>query len=118
MSMSSDTISEQRLAELLMSLGETADQVAAALRRAKIVGRQSSAYQCPLARYIAERTRQLVPSARINVRVCAGEVAVEIHQPDTDEYQEITVAQPKAAKDFVKSFDEGGYADLVDASAA
>lgn len=105
-------LTEQWLSDVLTELGQTADDVAAALRTAEITGERHNPHHCPIARYLAQRVRQVAPSGQLTVSVTTW-TRVEVDQPDTG-YHAVEVPTPEAVNDFITAFDTGAaYADLV-----
>ncbi|GAA4100926.1 hypothetical protein [Actinomadura miaoliensis] len=115
--MPSDAINQQWLDEVLTGLGETADQVAAALHAAKITGQRHNPSDCPMVRYVAARARERVPSAQVTASATRSTIQVEIDLRDADP-QTVWTVTPQAVREFIDAFDDGEYTDLVDETAA
>lgn len=107
------------LESLLAGLGSTADEVAATLRAAGIKGFRTHCHDCPGARYIASKARELIPATdQVTVTLTADETVIAITRPGTDHYQEVKTSTPAALEDFLDGFDAGEYDDLAETPAA
>jgi hypothetical protein len=107
------------LKALLAGLGSTADEVAATLRAAGIKGSRTECHDCPGARYIASKARELVPAAdQVTVTLTADKAVIDITRPGTDDYREVRASTPGALEDFLDGFDSGDYDDLAEECAA
>lgn len=111
-----NTLTGESLQSTLTGLGSTADEVTATLRAAGIKGHLTDAHNCPGARFIATRARELLPGAdRITVTLTAEKAVIGITFADPDEYREVTASTPEAVEDFLDHFDQGDYEDLIEA---
>lgn len=101
-----------RVARLLADLGVTADEVAESLRAAGVKGRRMSAFCCPVAVWLYQRTDQ--PPQSISVTA----TYVRLFPAGADKPSD-TISTPTGARDFVRALDgpagkpTGLYADLV-----
>lgn len=103
------------LKQLLRGLGTTADEVAATLRAAGIKGSRIDAHDCPGARYIAMRTRELIPTPDLaTVTLTADKTVIGITRAGTDFYREVKARTPGALEDFLDGFDGHDYDDLAE----
>lgn len=107
-------ITQAWLSAVLAGLGESADQVAATLRTAKIKGVRRSPTSCPVARYVKAKAYEHTPTTHVIVNVGAH-VYVDPASPD-DNQPHLEVAIPEPVTAFIGDFDDGlpAYADLVD----
>jgi hypothetical protein len=119
----SNIITEEWLTRTLADLGDTADEVAATLRGAEIKGRRSNAVQCPIARYLARRVAEHLPSTQATVNVHSDAAEITPIRPathaDTDADAEdpiVLVELPNPVLAFLQNFDEAAYPDLIDDS--
>ncbi len=93
------TLVNDKIMDYLKSLGRTEKQVAESLKKAKIKGEQTYASFCPLAMALKKKFPKL---AQLEV--------------DYDEASYLfgVVPLPKACANFVSSFDDNKYPDLID----
>jgi len=92
-------LTAQWLQNLLTGLGSTADEVAATLRTAGIKGVRTDAHDCPGARYIAAKARELVaPDCQVAVTLTQEQTVIGITTAGPDDYQESRPARPKPSK--------------------
>jgi peptidoglycan/LPS O-acetylase OafA/YrhL len=111
-------LGKEWLSTTLTELGSTADEVAASLRTAKITGRPYDPEKCPVARYVTQRARNILPTVLVTVTI--GSIAgLTIQQGGGIAYPRVEVPLTRAVSDFVCAFDQGdAYADLVEDQAA
>lgn len=94
--------SDEELAVLLGTLGDTEQQIAATLRGKGITGHKAAAEHCPIANWLRAET------GCTHVEVDAGAVYLKYDQPGF-------IAQPASAVDeFIWHFDDGDYPDLIE----
>jgi hypothetical protein len=106
-------LTAQWLENLLAGLGSTADEVAATLRTAGIKGVRTDVHDCPGARYIAAKARELVtPDCQVAVTLTHELTVIAITAASPDDYQEVSASTPEAVEDFLGRFDDGQYGDL------
>lgn len=92
-------IPNNHIAELLINLGSTAEQVAQTLKHWQISGVRGSSCGCPIAIYIRQSS-----SMYAEVDVAVG--------LDTLYLDSFPVELTDAVKDFVFRFDEGEFSEL------
>jgi hypothetical protein len=114
-------LSDEWLESLLTALGGTGDEVAGTLRDAGSRGTPTDIYSDPVAAYVGERVRRLLPEASdIEVAATADEVVVCVYMlfPDYGS-REVASRTPEAVEDFMDRFDAGeDYRDLEPGLAA
>jgi hypothetical protein len=107
------------LRNLLRGLGATAEEVAATLRAAGVKGPRTDCHDCPGARYIAVKARELVPATdQVTVTLTADKAVIGITRAGTDQYREVKASTPEALEDFLDGFDADDYGDLAEEPAA
>jgi hypothetical protein len=100
------TKNEQRTAKLktaLKELGSGKNKIAEALKAKRIKGDVGDSESCPIANYV----KRVFPKAA-SIEVEGGTVDVCWGEDDC-----ISVDTPKAVNDFISSFDESLYPDLI-----
>jgi hypothetical protein len=103
------------LSKVLGELGDSHEDVAETLRNAQIKGRPKDTEDCPIARYIAARVREHLPSGPVTVTV-EGRVYVRF---GGDHDRMIGASVPGPVAEFIAAFDNVEndydlYADLVE----
>jgi hypothetical protein len=93
-------------AELLASLGATADEVAQSLRDRGIVGRRAVARQCPLAELLSRECPDVQHGPWVVGMVLAFLDKRSAFDPDT------SFELPDGALEFRLAFDAGAYPEL------
>ena len=108
-------LNDEWLESLLAGLGRTGDEVAGTLRDAGSRGTPTDIYGDPVAAYVGERVRRLLPEAAdIEVAATADEVVVCVYTifPDYAS-REVAARTPEAVEDFMVRFDaREDYRDL------
>jgi hypothetical protein len=118
MTTTNGAFTERWLAEVLAGLGHSADEVAAALRTAKITGVPGDCYNCPIARYITHRARRIAPSDTTVTASVSVDIWLGVTRPETG-HRWVTAPRTKAVDAFIHAFDlEGAYPDLAPEPAA
>ena len=115
MTSTNSAITEEWLTQTLTELGNNADKVATSLRDAEVKGRRNNAAQCPVARYIARRVVERVPSTRLQIDILSDTAVITAPKPNADVDDVIvTVELPDSILAFIQRFDQGDYPDLVE----
>jgi hypothetical protein len=108
----SGPLDEQWLLTMLTDLGHSADEIAVALQAAKITGRRYDSRECPIARYITRRARQIMPFTYISVAV-GHHISMRVEVFDQDPYW-VNITRPAAVDAFIHAFhDDGAYPELT-----
>lgn len=111
----STPLTSKWLTSVLADIGGTADEVAATLRETGVKGHPANCHDCPGARYIALRARELLPPAdRVAVTLTGEIVVIGITPASADQYREVAASTPEALEDFIDGFDSGEYHDLAE----
>jgi hypothetical protein len=95
-----ETITPERVSELLRALGNTADEVAETLRAGGFRGTQADAAACPIACYLKARDVDVIGVRYENLKV---RITGRIH----------LLTMPDAAGEFAEEFDSDRYPALM-----
>jgi hypothetical protein len=116
-----DAVARSAIQDVLDELGAglTADSVAQRLRDAGIKGRRNRAEDCPVARYLQQRTGHqglCVSQSGVHTSVACTTC------PPENECMQFSSAlpgttMPAPVGEFIQRFDRGGFPDLVDTAA-
>jgi hypothetical protein len=104
--MATQITTDEELAVLLGTLGDTADAIAANLRAQDIKGFRSRTNQCPVARWL---WREVGGCTDVDVD---DSVNIKI-QIDGFRLRSLECAPPDVVTDFIEGFDKDRYADLI-----
>lgn len=96
-------MTKRELTRLLKSLGKTADEVAATLRRARCRGECGDEFTCPVANYVTRK-------AKSQASVSLGWIDIKAAK---FELPTLSVKTPRAIQLFTRLFDSGLYPELV-----
>ncbi len=108
---------KKQTSALLASLGETSDEVAAALREAHVAGVPRSNRSCPIALYL---NSVMGPDPRVrSVAVGQCSLLISVASPrDLRPAGRLFVQLPKPVRAFVAAFDNQQYPEVLRASPA
>lgn len=105
-------ITEERVLEALVTLGDTPEQIAQSLIAKGITGDQKMAGSCPLANYLVQEIPE-AKAATIYTSAFVFRTTPEEEQDDDDGDRGVKVRTPGEHLEFMDAFDNGAYPALV-----
>jgi hypothetical protein len=97
---------ELKLAQLVSSLGNTADEIAGNLHKMGILGKQFCDEDCPASNFL-KMHGYVFPSVYLSQ-------TVTFPSEDAPDDNMIEIDNPPQLSDFIHNFDEGMYPDLME----